>query len=175
MRLGRGFTAAARRVPRLAGLAGYGADWHGKDAIRRKAARQGVTPCTPDCAHSAQGRRGTCRLTGFYRRSATGLAARESGRLRRGSVPAPRTARHRRAGYSGDMRLGRGFTAARRQASRLAGLAGFVAVCFSAKKMPPDAKISHHNYHARKNKNPTPIRTQKGRKTYDETTDRLYD
>ena len=38
--------------------------------------------------------------------------------------PAPRTARRRRAGRSGDMRLGRGFTAARRQASRLAGLAG---------------------------------------------------
>ena len=39
-----------------------------------------------------------------------------------GSAPAPRTARHGRAGLLKGMWLGRGFTAARRQASRLAGL-----------------------------------------------------
>ena len=45
----------------------------------------------------------------------------------KGSASAPRTARLRRAGYSGDMRDGQCFTAARRKALRLAGLTGVCA------------------------------------------------
>ena len=40
---------------------------------------QGVTPCTPNRAKRRGAARGTCGLAGFYRRSATGLAARGSG------------------------------------------------------------------------------------------------
>ena len=61
MRLGRGFTAVARQVPRLAGLAG-------------------LKPCTPDCA--AEPRKGVGRHAawpGFYRRGTTGATARRSG------------------------------------------------------------------------------------------------
>ena len=61
MRLGRGFTAVARQVPRLAGLAG-------------------LKPCTPDCA--AEPHRGVGRHAawpGFYRRGTTGATARRSG------------------------------------------------------------------------------------------------
>ena len=61
MRLGRGFTAVARQVPRLAGLAG-------------------LKPCTPDCA--VEPLRGVGRHAawpGFYRRGTTGATARQSG------------------------------------------------------------------------------------------------
>ncbi|MDD7662718.1 MAG: SMC-Scp complex subunit ScpB [Eubacteriales bacterium] len=50
--------------------------------LRAERAGQGVTPCTPDCALCAQGAQENAAWPGFYCRSATGLAARGSGRLR---------------------------------------------------------------------------------------------
>ena len=55
--------------------------------------------------------------------------------------PAPRTARRSRAGYSGDMRIGRGFTAARRKVSWLIKAAGvdkntLAAFCIFGKYQP---------------------------------------
>ena len=42
---------------------------------------QGVTPCTPNRAKRRGATLGACGLAGFYRRSATGLAARGFGRV----------------------------------------------------------------------------------------------
>ena len=100
MRLGRGFTAVARQVPRLAGLAGlcpapltaryarralWGhAAWPGfyrrgtTGATARRSGR--ALPCTHFCAHSAQVARGHAAWPGFYRRGTTGATARQSGR-----------------------------------------------------------------------------------------------
>ena len=61
MRAGLGFTAARRQTSRLAGLAG-------------------LKPCTHFCAvEPRKGIEGHAAWPGFYRRSATGLAARGSG------------------------------------------------------------------------------------------------
>ena len=78
-------------------------------------------PCTHLCAAlPRRGVGGHADWPGFYRRSATGLAARGSGR----AMPCTHfCAAIPRRGV-GNMRVGRGFTAARRQALRLAGLAG---------------------------------------------------
>ena len=102
MRLGRGFTAVARRVPRLAGLAGLcpapltaryarralggHAAWPGfyrrgtTGATARRSGR--ALPCTHFCAHSAQVARGHAAWPGFYRRGTTGATARRSGRAK---------------------------------------------------------------------------------------------
>ena len=177
MRLGRGFTAVARQVPRLAGLAGLcpahltaryarralggHAAWPGfyrrgtTGATSRRSGR--ALPCTHFCAHSAQVARGHAAWPGFYRRGTTGATARRSGRAlpcaphcahsaqRRsgtcglvGVLPPWHNERHgspvwqgfalrpslraMRAGHSGDMRLGRGFTAVAQRVPRLAGL-----------------------------------------------------
>ena len=61
MRAGRGFTAVARQVPRLAGLAG-------------------LKPCTRFCAPWARrGVEGHAGWPRFYRRGTTGATARRSG------------------------------------------------------------------------------------------------
>ena len=82
MRLGRGFTAVARRVPRLAGLVWIPAGWPVQTATRQKVSwlAQGAVPLNPDCAPWA--RRGVGRHAawpGFYRRGTTGATARGSG------------------------------------------------------------------------------------------------
>ena len=110
------------------------------------------------------------KLAGEYRRSAESLAARGSNRglcqlIRKsrqstenliaqkqpacqetlavftGRCPAPWAARRSRAGYSGDMRIGRGFTAARRKVSWLIKAAGvdkntLAAFCIFGKYQP---------------------------------------
>ena len=64
MRAGLGFTAARQRALRLAGLAG-------------------LKPCTHFCAaEPRRGIEGHAGWPGFYCRSATGLAARRSGRVK---------------------------------------------------------------------------------------------
>ena len=64
MQVGRGFTAARQRALRLAGLAG-------------------LKPCTHFCAaEPCRGIEGHAGWPGFCRRSATGLAARRSGRAK---------------------------------------------------------------------------------------------
>ena len=100
MRLGRGFTAVARQVPRLA------------------AGR--ALPCAPHCALCAQGTRGTCGLAGVlppWHNRCHGSPVWQGFALRP-------SLRAMRAGHSGDMRLGRGFTAVAQQVPRLASLAG---------------------------------------------------
>ncbi len=100
MRLGRGFTAVAQRVPRLAGLAGLC-----------------PAPLTARYARRALG--GHAAWPGFYRRGTTSATARRSGRALP-CTPSARIARRLLA----DMRLGRGFTAVAQQVPRLASLAG---------------------------------------------------
>ena len=138
MRLGRGFTAVAQRVPRLAGLAGlcpapltaryarralggYAA-WPGfyrrgtTGATARRSGR--ALPCTHFCAHSAQRRSGTCGLAGVL---PPWHNERHGSPVWQGFALHP-SLRSMRAGHSGDMRLGRGFTAVAQRVPRLAGL-----------------------------------------------------
>ena len=111
------------------------------------------------------------KLAGEYRRSAEGLAARGSNMglcqlIRKsrqstenliaqkqpacqetlavftGRCPAPRAARPSRAGYSGDMRDGQCFTAARRKALRLAALAGGRASRFEKSRQSTENLIA---------------------------------
>ncbi len=67
MRLGRGFTAVARRVPRLAGLVWIPAGWPVQTATRQKVSwlAQGAVPLDLGLrAMGAQGCRETCGLAG---------------------------------------------------------------------------------------------------------------
>ena len=81
MRLGRGFTAVARQVPRLAqgavpldpGLRAMRAERSEESNLiaglpplgnRPRGSRKGQCPLIPDCALCAQGRRGICQLAG---------------------------------------------------------------------------------------------------------------
>ncbi len=88
-------------------------------AARRRASRQGQCPCTPDCPPWRAGLMWKMfRVCPHGRRSATGLAA--------GAVPLHPTPRPQGAGLLVGKHAGRAITAARRKASRLAGL-----VCLS--------------------------------------------
>ncbi len=149
MRLGRGFTAVARQVPRLAGLAGLcpapltaryarralggHAAWPGfyrrgtTGATARRSGR--ALPCAPHCALCAQGTRGTCGLAGVlppWHNECHGSPVWQGFALRP-------SLRAMRAGHSGDMRLGRGFTAVAQQVPRLAGLAGLCPAPLTAR------------------------------------------
>ena len=138
MRLGRGFTAVAQRVPRLAGLAGLcpaptsariarrgvveHAAWPGfyrrgtTSATARRSGR--ALPCAPHCALCAQWCSGTCGLAGVlppWHDRCHGSPVWQGFALRP-------SLRAMRAVHSGDMRLGRGFTAVAQRVPRLAGL-----------------------------------------------------
>ncbi len=99
MPVGRDATAARRQASRLAGLAGGDPLHPGLRAV------------------SAQGARGTCSLA--VKLPPLGDGPRGS---HKGQCPLTPHRAHRARGCSGDMPVGREATAARRQASRLAGL-----------------------------------------------------
>ncbi len=110
MRLGRGFTAVARQVPRLAGLAGLC-----------------PAPLTARYARRALG--GACDLAGVlppWHNECHDSPVWQGFALRP-------SLRAMRAGHSGDMRLGRGFTAVAQRVPRLAGLAGLCPAPTSAR------------------------------------------
>ena len=121
MQVGRGFTAARRQASRLAGLAG-------------------LKPCTHFCAvEPRRGIEGHAAWPGFYRRSATGLAARRSGRaeaqhplLRGGAAQGHTDKRGALETLGNGPRVSAAFVpkaAARRQASRLTSLVWLRVAC----------------------------------------------
>ena len=96
-------------------------------ATARRSGR--ALPCAPHCALCAQGTRGTCGLAGVlppWHDRCHGSPVWQGFALRP-------SLRAMRAGHSGDMRLGRGFTAVARQVPRLAGLAGLCPAPTSAR------------------------------------------